>query len=129
MRLHAVSIAMLCLAAGAACTTTSNQPPIIDARGVAYYTQSRISQTVTCDGRPIVLQGDHTTMYLTGACWWVTLSGSHSDVTVDMAAGGRFYITGSHNDVTWRQSERGTPPYMQDRGVSNSFHPPDYWIR
>jgi len=87
-----------------------------------HYTASKVSQTVACDGRPIVLRGNRTDMDLRGACSWVTLAGSHNDVRVDMASGGRFTITGSHNDVVWRQSENGTPPIMQDRGVGNSFH-------
>lgn len=129
MRLRAIPIVIFCLAVAAACSRQSNRPPTIDARGTLHYTASWVSQTVRCDGRPIVLEGHHTTMDLRGACWWVDLAGSHNDVTVDMAAGGRFYITGSHNDVTWRQAQRGRPPHMQNRGVSNTFHPPDYWIR
>lgn len=129
MRLCAIRIAIVSLAAGAGCATPSNQPPTVDAQGTLHYTASRVSQTVACDGRPIVLQGNRTEMTLQGACWWVVLAGSHNDVTVDMASGGRFYITGSNNDVSWRQAERGTPPYMQNRGVGNTFHPPPYWIR
>lgn len=122
MRLRAISVVMFGLAAGVGCATMSNQPPTIDARGTVHYTASWVSQIVVCDGRPIVLQGSHTTMDLRGACSWVALTGSHNDVTVDMARGGRFYITGSHNDVTWRQSQPGRPPLMQDRGQSNTFH-------
>jgi hypothetical protein len=123
MRLRAISIAILCLAAGAGCATPSNQPPTIDARGTLHYTASWVTQTVDCDGRAIVLQGSHTTMTLRGACWWVMLTGFHNDVTVDMPRIGRFIITGAHNDVSWRQTEPGPPPSMEDRGESNSFHP------
>lgn len=129
MRLRAIPVVIACLAAGAGCATQSNQPPTIDARGTMHYTASWVSQTIVCDGRPIVLQGNHTNIDLRGACWWVTLTGSHNDVTVSMARGGRFIITGSHNDVSWRQSEPGAPPSMQDRGVSNTFHPTVYYYR
>ena len=127
MRLRVIPIVISCLAAGAGCARPSNQPPTIDARGTAHYTASYVSQTVACDGRPVVLEGSRTDMDLRGACSWVMLAGSHNDVTVDMAPGGRFYITGSHNDVTWGQSGSGTPPLMQDRGVSNTFHRMRYY--
>ena len=52
----------------------------------------------------------------------VTLAGSHNDITVDMAAGGSFVITGSHNDVDWRQIESGPRPSMQDKGGGNTYH-------
>jgi hypothetical protein len=94
----------------------------MDAQGTTHYTASYVSQTIACDGRPIVLEGYRTDTDLRGACWWVTLAGSHNDVTVDMAQGGRFTITGSNNDVVWRQAESGTPPTMVDRGVGNTFH-------
>ena len=122
MRSHAISIVIVCLAAGAGCTTPSNQPPTIDASGVMHYSASHVTQTVACDGRPVVLEGDHTDMTLTGACRDVTLAGSHNDITVDMAAGGRFNITGGHNDVNWRQTQAGRPPSMQDHGDTNNFH-------
>ena len=125
MRLRAIPIVVSCLAACAGCARPPIQPPTTDARGTLHYTTSNVSQTVACDRRPVVLRGSRTDMDLRGACWWVTLAGSHNDVRVDMAAGGRFIITGSHNDVVWRQSERGTPPTMLDHGIGNTFH----WMR
>jgi hypothetical protein len=96
---------------------------MIDAAGIMHYRASHVSQNVSCDGRPLVLEGDHTDVTLVGACRLVTLVGWHNDVTVDMAAGGRFDITGSHNDVKWEQHEPGPPPSMQDHGASNTYHP------
>jgi hypothetical protein len=122
MRLRAIPIIIFCLAAGAGCARQPARPPTVDARGTGHYTASNVAQTVACDGRPIVLEGNRTDMDLRGACWWVMLAGSHNDVTVDMAAGGRFTITGSNNDVVWRQAESGAPPVMQDGGVGNAFH-------
>ena len=122
MRSRAIPIAIICLVAGAGCTTPSDQPPTIDPSGVMHYTAPYVAQKIVCDGHPIVLEGDHTAITLTGACRLVTLAGSHNDVTVDMAAGGRFDITGSHNDVNWRQAEPGPPAVMQNHGASNTYH-------
>jgi hypothetical protein len=122
MRSSVILIAITCLAAAAGCTTPSKQPPTTDAQGVEHYTGSHVSQNVVCDGHPIVLEGDHTELTLTGSCRMVTLAGSHNDVTVDMGAGGGFVITGSHNDVDWRQTEAGPRPSMQDKGDGNTYH-------
>ena len=122
MRLRAIPTVIFCLAAGAGCVKPPSPPPTMDSQGTMHYTASKVSQTVACDGRPVVLRGNRTDMDLRGACSWVTLAGSHNDVRVDMASGGRFTITGSHNDVVWRQSESGSPPIMQDHGVGNTFH-------
>lgn len=123
MRLRGIPMGIICLIAAARCTMPSDKPPTIDTAGIMHYTSWYVSQKFACNGQPIVLEGDHTNMTLTGACRLVTLAGSHNDVTVDMAAGGRFDITGSHNDVNWRQSEPGPLPSMQDHGYSNSYHP------
>ncbi|HTZ71902.1 MAG TPA: DUF3060 domain-containing protein [Acetobacteraceae bacterium] len=121
MRSRLILVAVVCLA-GSGCASQPAQPPTTDAQGVLHYTASYVTQKVVCADHPIVLEGDHTDMTLTGACRLVTLSGSHNDIMVDMAAGGSFVITGAHNDVTWRQAEPGPPPSTQNKGDSNTYH-------
>lgn len=123
MRLLAIPVGIICLAAMAGCTPPpSDAPPTIDASGIMHYTTWYVSQKIVCGGHPIMLEADHTQITMTGACRLVTLTGSHNDVTVEMAAGGRFDITGSHNDVTWHQVEPGPPPLLQNQGGSNTYH-------
>lgn len=122
MRSLATPIAIACLFATAGCITPSTQPPTTDPAGVMHFSASRVSQHVICSDHPIVLEGDRTEMTLTGGCRTVTLAGSHNDVTVDLAAGGTFDITGSHNDVNWRQVGVGPRPSLRDNGAGDAFH-------
>jgi hypothetical protein len=77
---------------------------------------------VPCDGRPIDIASDRNDMTLTGPCQFVSVSGAHNDVYIDVTPGGTIQITGDHNDVSWRQIQRGPRPNLQDRGESNTFH-------
>lgn len=107
---------------GTACTEPSGPTGPLAMNGFAVYVASRANQTIPCDARPIELQGNRTDLRLTGPCRFVRLVGEHNDVNVDLAAGGTFEITGSHNDVVWRQVQVGPPPILIDRGESNAFH-------
>jgi hypothetical protein len=121
MRFVTTSIGLIWLASAIACTNEA-KPPTITANGVVQYTTSRTKQTVPCDGRPIDIASDRNDMTLTGPCQFVSVSGAHNDVYIDVTPGGTIQITGDHNDVSWRQIQRGPRPNLQDRGESNTFH-------
>lgn len=84
-------------------------------------TYGRVSK-VTCQGRPVLLQGNHTDVTVTGPCRYVRVAGAHNDVTVDVAPGATIEITGAHNDVWWRSRIPGPRPVLLDHGESNTFH-------
>ncbi|HEY4172071.1 MAG TPA: DUF3060 domain-containing protein [Rhodopila sp.] len=123
MRSPAAPIAIACLFMAAGCNTPSMQPPKIDASGVMHYTASHVTDHVVCGDHQIVLEGDHTDLTLTGACRSVTLAGAHNDVTAELAAGAVFDITGSHNDVNWRQVSAGPHPSLLATGEGDTYHP------
>ena len=122
MKFVAARIVLICLASGAACTNAPPQPPVLGGDGVLHYRTSRTAQKITCDGRPIALEGDRTEMTLVGPCRSVSISGSHNDIALDIIPGGTIDITGGHNDVSWRLTEAGTRPALLDHGESNTFH-------
>ena len=122
MRFVATRIAVICLASGAACQSTPPQPPVVTADGVMRYATSRTVQKIDCDGRPIELAGSRTEMTLAGPCRFVRISGDHNDIALDIVPAGTIDITGAHNDVSWRQTELGPRPDLQDHGESNTFH-------
>jgi hypothetical protein len=87
------------------------------------YKEDHVSRTIPCDPRPVILQGSHTDINMTGACRYVRVAGEHNDITVWVAPGGTVEITGAHNDVTIRRAPgRGAPPRLLDSGPSNTFH-------
>jgi hypothetical protein len=122
MRFILARIIVFGLASGAACTNATPQPPVVSSDGTLHYKTSRTGQTINCDGRPIELEGDRTELTLTGPCRSVRISGSHNDISLDIVPAGTIEITGGHNDVTWRQTEAGPGPTLQDQGDANSFH-------
>jgi Protein of unknown function (DUF3060) len=122
MKFVAARIVLICLASGAACTNAPPQPPVVTGDGVAHYRTSRTVQKIACDGSPVALEGDRTEMTLIGPCRFVGISGSHNDIALDIIPGGTIDITGNHNDVSWRLTEAGQRPALQDHGESNTFH-------
>jgi hypothetical protein len=124
MGLIAARVAVICLASAAACQGVPPQPPVVTGDGMMHYQASRTAQTIVCDGRPISLEGDRTELTLVGSCRFVRVSGSHNDIAIDIVPAGTIEITGAHNDVSWRQTEAGSRPDLQNHGDSNTFHPP-----
>lgn len=86
------------------------------------YSDSRASQTISCDGRSILLAGNRSVLTLTGDCRTVRITGEHNDITISTPPGASIEITGAHNDVTWRATTAGIKPTLLDHGVSNDFH-------
>jgi hypothetical protein len=121
MKIVNTRIVLICLASATACTNEP-KPPTITADGVVQYTTSRTKQTVPCDGRPVDIAGDRNDMTLTGPCKFVRVSGAHNDVYIDVIPGATIEISGDHNDVSWRTTQPGPVPTLQDQGQSNSFH-------
>jgi hypothetical protein len=98
--------------------------PPLRQNGWTIYQDSHTELTIPCLPTPILLRGSHTDVVMKGGCGYVRLEGEHNDVEVDLAPGATFEITGSHNDVTWRQVAPGPPPRLLDTGAGNSFHRP-----
>jgi hypothetical protein len=122
MRFIAARIAVICLASTVACQNTPQQPPVVTDDGMMHYKTSRTAQKIECDGRPISLEGDRTELSLVGPCRFVRVAGAHNDIALDIVPGGTIDITGAHNDVSWRQTEAGPRPDLQNQGDSNTFH-------
>ena len=78
---------------------------------------------IDCGGRPISLDGQHTSVQLTGYCPVVQIAGEHNDITVPLPPGGIVQVVAPHNDITWRQTGPGRPPQLLALAPSNSFHP------
>ena len=116
LRLAAVGLA-------AACTPTAEEARPVQQSGFMVYNANGARQAIACDSLPIQLNGNHTSIRLTGACRFVRVAGKHNDIAVDVAPGGTIEITGQHNDVSWRQVRPGPAPLLLDHGPSNSFHP------
>ncbi|MBO0711115.1 MAG: DUF3060 domain-containing protein [Acetobacteraceae bacterium] len=104
-----------------ACAPVGSPVPV-EQNGMLVFSQSNATQHIVCHGRPIQLDGDHTDLRLIGPCPFVRLAGNHNDVYVEAAAGATLEITGSHNDLVWRQAEPGPPPELLNHGDSNTFH-------
>lgn len=122
MKLTGIRIALICFTSAVACSNPV-QPPVVSADGsVAQYATSRTKQTVTCEGRTVDIAGDRNDMTLTGLCRFVRVSGAHNDIYIDIVPGGTISITGSNNDVSWRRTEAGPLPILEDRGRNNTFH-------
>ncbi len=116
----AVWLGTACLAA--ACTARPGGPPgPVLINGIMVYGDGAPS-TIACDVRPVQLNGNHTSIRVTGDCGFVRVAGEHNDIGVDVAPGGTIEITGAHNDVTWIQARPGPAPVLEDHGASNSFH-------
>jgi hypothetical protein len=115
LRIAAIGLAV------AACKPMTT-PIAVDQNGFAVYSVSQASAAIPCDTRPVQLNGNHTDIRLTGPCRFVRVIGEHNDVYVELAPGGSIEITGSHNDVTWRQIRPGPEPALLDRGESNTYH-------
>ena len=75
-----------------------------------------------CGGRPISLDGSHSSIQLTGYCPVVQVAGQHNDITVPVPPAGTIQIVAPHNDVTWFQTRPGPPPRLLQMAPSNSFH-------
>jgi hypothetical protein len=81
------------------------------------------ARQIACGPRPVLLNGNHTDVTLTGPCRYVRVAGAHNDVTVTVVPGGTIEITGEHNDVFWHQQPPNPPrPRLLDSGSSNTFH-------
>jgi len=113
---------VICLASTVACQNTPPHPPVVTDDGLMHYKTSRTAQKIACDGRPVSLEGDRTELSLVGPCRFVRVAGSHNDIALDILPGGTIDITGAHNDVSWRQTEAGPRPDLQNHGDSNTFH-------
>ncbi len=122
MRRVAIGIALICLVSIAGCQNTPPEPPVLAGDGVLHYKTSRTAHTITCDDRPISLDGDRTELKLIGPCRSVVITGSHNDIALDILPAGRIAITGAHNDVTWNLIESGPRPELLNQGESNTFH-------
>ena len=77
---------------------------------------------VACNGRPISLDGAHSSIQLTGYCPVVQVAGEHNDITVPIPPAGTIQIVAPHNDVTWFQTAPGPPPRLLLLAPSNTFH-------
>jgi hypothetical protein len=78
---------------------------------------------IQCGELPIVLEGNHTNLTLSGNCGYVRVAGNHNDIAIELAPGGTIEITGAHNDVSWTQPNAAIPATFYNRGESNTFHP------
>ncbi len=76
----------------------------------------------TCGVLPIELTGSHTRVRLNGTCHAVLVTGSHNDIHLGLAPGGRVEVTGTHNDIWWHPIGPGPRPTLLDRGGRNGFH-------
>lgn len=121
----AVAAVLSGAALGAGCTNSNRsapKPPVMQG-GVARYGEDRANGTVACEaGTPVVVAANRTKLRLAGPCRQVTVAGDHNDLHVDVAPGGTVEITGTHNDVTWRQVGQGPRPTLTIKGASNDFH-------
>jgi Protein of unknown function (DUF3060) len=78
---------------------------------------------ITCGDLPVLLDGNHTDLTLSGPCRYVRLDGAHNDVTVTVTPGATIEITGAHNDVYWQSLDpQGPAPMLLNHGYSNTFH-------
>lgn len=91
---------MAFLAMGPACVAAIPGP--LQQNGWLIYQDSHVRQAIPC-GQPILLRGNHTDLTLSGGCGYVR-------------------VAGAHNGVTWHQIAPGQPPWLLDRGHSNTFH-------
>ncbi len=83
---------------------------------------SHVHREIFCDGRPVLLTGDHTKLRLSGDCPRVRVAGWHNDIFVDLLPGGTIEITGAHNDVTWHATRPYPRPRLVNAGSRNTFH-------
>jgi hypothetical protein len=86
------------------------------------YPLSHVRREIFCDGRPVLLTGDHTKLRLSGDCPRVRVAGRHNDIFVDLLPGGMIEITGAHNDVTWHAARPYPRPRLVNAGSRNTFH-------
>jgi hypothetical protein len=81
------------------------------------------ARKIVCGDNPVLLNGSHTDVSLTGPCRYVRVAGAHNDVEVTIQPGGTIEITGAHNDVFWHPQQGATEkPILLDHGSSNDFH-------
>ena len=121
--LTCVAAILLAMAAGTARADdaeATNAP--FATNGVLIFSRSHVDLDILCDGRPVVLRGDHTRMRLAGDCRQVRVAGAHNDVFVDVGPGALIEITGAHNDVSWIPRFRAVRPTLLDHGSRNTFH-------
>jgi hypothetical protein len=86
------------------------------------YAQSRIDTPIVCGAMPIQLTGNRLDTKVTGECQQIRITGAHNDIVVEIAPGGSIEILGSNDDVSWRQTQPGSPPRLIDTGANNTFH-------
>lgn len=123
MRFVTLRVAIVCLALVAACTPLIKPSPTPTTQnGWVSYMFDHGTYTITCDARPLLINGDRNDVTIAGGCANVQIAGSHNDITTDVVPGGQINITGGHNDVTWRQVGPGPKPDLQDHGDANSYH-------
>ena len=106
---------------GVAVLMTMAQAPVPSDR--LFHIVQQSGAVIDCGGRAISLDGQHTSVRLTGHCPVVQIAGEHNDVTVPVPPGGIVQIVAPHNDVTWRQTRPGRPPQLLASAPSNTFHP------
>jgi hypothetical protein len=90
--------------------------------GWMVYTGDATTVRGTCGVLPIELTGSNTRVRLDGTCHSVLVTGSHNDIYLGLAPGGRVEVTGAHNDIWWHQTGPGPRPTLLDRGGKNGFH-------
>jgi hypothetical protein len=105
-----------------ACARAERAVPVAQEDGWLRYQESRMSGTLSCPGKPILLAGSRLQLRLSGGCQMVRVAGEHSDVYIEVAPGGTIEITGNHNDVTWVLARSGGTPRLIDGGSRNTFH-------
>ena len=86
------------------------------------YVHYRRSGAYKCTNEPVSLDGSHANITLLGRCRQVRVVGWHDDIIVYVVPGGVIDITGSRDDVIWRQIHRGPAPTLSNRGSHNEFY-------
>lgn len=90
----------------------------------AWEIYGREARQITCGVRPVLLNGSHSTVTLSGPCRYVRVAGAHNDVILSIIPGGTIEITGEHNDVFWHLTNpvATQKPVLLNKGYSNTFH-------
>ena len=116
---HSVTSLLAVLTSVAGCAPERPRPDLSDGR--QHFTQDHTNTTIGCGGAPFQVDAYRVTLKLTGPCREVIVAGDHNDVETDVLPGGTVQITGSHNDVTWRQMAPGPRPALLNSGRGNTF--------
>jgi hypothetical protein len=123
MRCVTLRITIICLGLTGACTPPIRPAPAAtEQNGWVSYNFERGTYTITCDARPLLINGDRLNLSIVGGCANVQIAANHSDIGIDVVPGGQINIVGAHNDVTWNQVGAGPRPDLQDHGDANTYH-------